>query len=415
MKQQIHIPSSSFLKEAQREYSQVSSRLICECLQNSVDAGAKEIKFTFRNGRLTIEDNGSGMNESVLKKGMLTYAGSVKGANAVGFAGAAKKIILFSHESYRIQTRNLIAIGRGINYRLLKIENEEDFEKCIFGTKITIKFARDWPEYEALEAVLRHHLISILSYSNLPTQVTWNGEAIDQAAPSPVELDTETAAIRKMSDKNANRIIVRFNGLYMFHQYSNHAYYYDCKGHSRDALTQNRESFRSDTIYRKGFQEFVNTLANNSRSGIAAQASYQKHKDINVFHHGIEYKGTHLPKKMSKREKSIYSLCKAAGEMVGFELSPRKFGFYSDHSFRGFYADQKLWINSTKEIFQGEDWELQCIETFFHELSHEEGHEHDESFISDFGQRWVRFLKEHSGINPLRARMRQIEKETFND
>lgn len=404
MRNQIHIPSSSFLKESIREYSAVNPRLLCELSQNAIDAGADEVHFSFYKGKLVCQDNGSGMTEKVLKTGLLTYAGSVKGPDAVGFAGAAKKIILFSHDSYRIQTRQFVACGRGIDYKLYR---QTEFDKCILGTKISIKFSKNWPDYDCLESVLKDELKTIVGMSTLKAKIYWNGELIEQAPDSPIELDEETAIIRKGVKPG---IVVRFNGLYMFSQYSNHSYFYDCKGHSRDALNQNRESFRFG-IYKEKYSSFLNTLANNNQSGISAQADYQKKKDTQRVIEGITFVSDNLPYKLSKRQKSIYALCQTVCEMMGWVLPKSHFGFYVNPNVRGLGSPSAIFINP--EYFMGDDWELDCINTFMHEWCHYKGYSHDESFINYFGSLWVKFMDKYSGINPLKARTRIIEKREF--
>lgn len=123
--------------------------------------------------------------------------------------------------------------------------------------------------------------------------------------------------------------------------------------------------------------------------------------------------------------------------MIEFPFNKSEFGFYLDNGFRGLYADGKIWINPT--YFQGGDngdgnnrdgdngdswdgenkennsdkWVLEVVEVFIHEYCHYRGHAHNESFISLFGQLMVKFMEKYRGVNPLKARMREIEKREF--
>lgn len=401
----IAVPPDSFFKEAEREYSNVNERLIIEFLQNSIDAGASTIKFVFSNNRLIVTDNGKGMNRDQLLNGMLTFSGSIKDSGSTGGFGAAKKILLFSHKSYRIKTRQFNVFGEVINY---DITEETDIDNCLLGTEIEIEFAEFWPGYDNLENILKEHIQNIISQSSIVPRIYWNGEEIKSLTMPAIELDEPTAIIRKAPNTG---IIIRFNGLYMFkHGSTKHSYFYDCKGHSRDALNQNRESFRAGD-YREAYNSFVNTLANNNQSGISAQADFQKKKDTQRVIEGITFFSDNLPYKLSKRQKSIYALCQTVCEMMGWTLPKSHFGFYVNPNVRGLGSQSAIFINP--EYFLGDDWELGCVETFIHEWCHYKGYSHDESFINYFGRLWVKFMKQYSGINPLKARARIIEKREF--
>lgn len=410
MNHTIAIPSDSFLSEAKHEYSDIRSRLLVEFLQNSIDARAKTINFTYEeneSGRfLTVEDDGTGMKKETMISAMLTYAGSKKDAGSVGGFGAAKKLLLLSHDEYWIETLNLAVHGQVINYSLTE---KEDMDSWVIGTKIKIKFSEAWGETN-----LENHLHFIMKRSSIAAKVYWNGRLVEQAESKAAELETEFATIRKGNGENL--VVVRFGGLCMFVQHSNHSYFYDCKGHSRDALRQNREGFRSGD-HQQAFYRFINTISQNSMSGISAAAHAQKTTEI-VQINGIAYRGFERGKKMTNREQQIWAFCRAVLEKFDFcykfgSFRMTRFGFYRSPNAKGVCDGSWIWINP--DSFQGENWQIPLMETFIHEYVHLIGHmSHDEAFISKFGQIFAHVMENYSGINPLMADMRRIKKEMFN-
>lgn len=422
----VVFPAGCFLEEAKKEYSgNLIERLLKELLQNSIDAGATQIDINWSADSRELEfcDNGSGMTLEILKNGLLTFESSIKSnPNSVGGFGAAKKLILFSHQEWEVKTGTdinqpgICATGGSIHFQLRECEP-------VKGSQFKLKLSENWPGLEYLPPLDALKKIARLSYGDF--KATFNGEEIPFGDKSPVVLTLKTAEIREKNE-NLSLVIVRFNGLYMFSDYSpgNKSYYYDVIGSSREALTQNRERFKSDTPFYVEYHDFHSTLCNNSSSGIHAAASVEKCKDVFVYCDEIQYSGPDLPmekqingvKKVSKREKMIYSLCfTIATELCGL-LSFRKsmFGFYYDDGIKGLWADSKIWINPDKfSQTENDNWIYDCIVTFIHEYIHYLGHGHNESFISMENQLYAKFLKQFTGIAPIKAKMRAIEKVLF--
>ena len=140
MTHNVQIPKGYFFKQSKQEYADVYTRLIQELVQNSVDAGAKNIYLDFTDNGYSCADDGVGMTGEVLTNGMLTFGGSQKSdeVNNCGGFGYAKVLILFSMESFIIQTRNNLASGEGLNYSL---DTNHSFYQ---GTKISCKFPQNW-------------------------------------------------------------------------------------------------------------------------------------------------------------------------------------------------------------------------------------------------------------------------------
>lgn len=401
----IKFPPDSFYQEAKKEYSDAPTRLIIEFLQNSIDAGARHIHFTFNEEEktLTIKDNGHGMDQETMVEGLLTFAASIKGDNSVGGFGAAKKLLLFSHDWYEIISYCTKAVGKNITYYLSELPEEES----ILGTQITIKFGDWWKGAKTTDewlAIIKF----ILDNSCIAAKVTFNGVVIPCLPPTEPSLSNDQFEVRECKE---NYIRVRFNGLYMFRYGYTHkgGYYFDVKPHhkSRDVLTQNREGFRSGTELEAKANNYRNQVTNNSVSGLSAGINY--HKSLNTIReiNGIRFQGTDAV--LTKRRKMIVSLCCAVSrQLFGRDII---INFYGDSRVKGLWADGRIWINS--DYFEKEEWELELIETFLHEYIHSRGCDHDEDFIIKFGEVWVRFLKSYKGLNPLKAEMRAIEKFLF--
>lgn len=424
---QINIPADFFLKEAKQEYSgSLMRRLLQEFLQNSFDAKSTFIGFSYDEDEnyLTVLDNGCGMDLETLQKGLLTLGGSIKNKNeCCGSFGAAKKLLIASHEKYQVKTGKdksspgILVNGAVNNYNLGECEP-------IKGTEIKIWLSDSFPNFcysETKSEAIKKHLSYIVSRSYLGNCYVFFGEdKIDSAPYQESEYSYETAQIRS---NNFERIIIRFNGLYMFEEYSpcDKGYYYDCAGHSSQALTQNREGFRSDTKYKQDFDAFYLKISENKVSGLKAAIDYERSKEKPpVVFNGIKYAGpdSHLiPAKMSKRHRMIYGVCAAVYSYItGKILSKDDFGFWYSNNQRGLCADAKMWINPT---FWEEEWTekeiLKLVEVFIHEYTHWMGdYNHDEKYILSYGDYWVKFLEVYSGIAPLKKMAGSMESMAFS-
>jgi hypothetical protein len=408
MQFQITFPTAAFYHEAQKEYSNIYFRLIVEFLQNSIDAGSTRIYFEYDESSrvLWVKDNGTGMDKDILVNGMLAYEGSIKKEGATGGFGAAKKILLFSHEWFEIKTMIYHAKGKGINYSL----EEMPMDKLVLGCHIGIKFGDYWPEFNVFQT-----LKDVLGWSDIKAEVYYNDEKVEVEKLKIVEsYDAPDATISKANERLCAGTIVRFNGLYMFYSSApNHAgYIYNCKSPSREALTQNRESFRNGTDSYKHFNEFIRTVTNNSISGYSTATKVKKAEELGGEVCGMHYIG--LPPKLMKKHKQFFCLAKTVLNRLNQDLEPYNFGICRIDGIMGLCKERRIYINP--DYFDGEDWEFDCITTIIHELTHRSGYmEHNESFISANDICMTTWMKSFTGINPVRAEMRKWEKAYFPD
>lgn len=74
-----------------------SSNAILELIDNSIDAGASKVEITYRNGKLTIVDNGKGMTTATLKKWCSNVESHCSnGKNTIGLRGVGSKAALIA-------------------------------------------------------------------------------------------------------------------------------------------------------------------------------------------------------------------------------------------------------------------------------------------------------------------------------
>jgi hypothetical protein len=235
----VTIPERFFLEEALKEYHNCREKMVAELIQNSRDAGASQIKLNFTDSGYSIEDDGVGMDKQTLLNGLLTLGGSVKSADSTGAFGAAKKLLLFSHKSYTIHTRNLLATGKVLDYDL-----REDAE-CFYGTKISCEYF-DGFSYKEQMVDLAKHVLAKCDFSN-SCSVFINGEEfIDWMSwPQASVLETDWATIKTIDGNGL--MYIRKNGIFSFSRWTSSnkkQVIIELKPPSREVFTQNRDGLR---------------------------------------------------------------------------------------------------------------------------------------------------------------------------
>jgi hypothetical protein len=101
----IVIGADYFRKNARSDYaSPLPFVWIREAIQNSIDAGATEIKISTDGENIEFADNGCGMNADILTHKLLTLGGTKKELGSVGGFGKAKEVLFFSWDKWFIDT-----------------------------------------------------------------------------------------------------------------------------------------------------------------------------------------------------------------------------------------------------------------------------------------------------------------------
>lgn len=260
MNHTVSIPSSFFLNEAKHEYYDYQTRLVQELLQNSLDAGATVIGFVFGTNSYRCEDNGRGMSQDRMVSALLTMGGSVKEAGATGGFGAAKKLLLFAHKSFKIESNDTYVEGTGLSYKFVN----GPFRK---GTVVEAEYANA-SDFEAME----RKALRLLAKCNFNgrAKIYVNGvlftDYVSARHAKSVEGLGEIYA-NKMQVLGQNTVTVLHNGLFMFERYItdlNRKVILMVTGKSVDVFTQNRDGFRGE-ISRK-FDALMAELAIDKKS-----------------------------------------------------------------------------------------------------------------------------------------------------
>lgn len=240
----VAIPPSHFTKNVKKNYQSPNFALIREFVQNSVDAGSTKIVIHFDGKRLTVQDDGCGMNRDLLVKAMLTMSGSHKGANSIGGFGAAKEILLFQHESYDIQTCDGDEYVH-VHGHQLEYEFVQSSPFVSRGTVISIVFHDD---YELNEEFMKKTIVKFLKSCDTKPVFIFNGEEITECLKvnNPVK-ELDWCAIYTSDTKDDTEYIaVRINGVTMFNRHVGdvkNKIIIEITKPSTEILTVNRDGF----------------------------------------------------------------------------------------------------------------------------------------------------------------------------
>lgn len=115
--EKVGIPKYYFRDETRNQYNNVPQAIVRELIQNSRDAGAKNMWFEFEDGRYSCRDDGHGMNEADFRKFYLNLGGTLKQTDSIGGFGAAKKLT-FAAESWTAIGNGFICHGEGSEFNI---------------------------------------------------------------------------------------------------------------------------------------------------------------------------------------------------------------------------------------------------------------------------------------------------------
>ena len=272
----IQLPGDFFVKE-KLSYNDFKLAWAREALQNSRDAGAKNIDFTIKQDYDTkkllvvCDDDGKGMNQDVLLNVFLKMGGSQKEDGNTGGFGYAKVLLAFAHLNYKIKTQNLEVVGTAANYGWKEVS---DVRK---GVRLEVEMTTEDNSAWSMEEALRE----LVSASNLgkDIKVTLNGETLTaRKTPQPYKLETALGHLTfgdyESTYSSTSTIWVRMNGLAMFKSrlWTDGAAFHgalELKGHSLEMLTSNRDALSKDKteILNKIMQDLANDREKLKLSG----------------------------------------------------------------------------------------------------------------------------------------------------
>tara|TARA_B100000614_G_scaffold262909_1_gene300621 strand:+ start:144253 stop:145812 length:1560 start_codon:yes stop_codon:yes gene_type:complete len=263
---QITLPKSFFTKERDNLYSDWRTAFWREDFQNSIDAGATEIRISFEQmgDDLAVEfiDNGCGMTRDVIENVFFALGETTKTGSTTGGFGRARILTCFAMGSYEFWTGNLHVTGDGANYNIN--DNQPHVSGCRFRVVINNETAEK----------MRTALKKVLLMSQMSCHVFVDGERWTNWLHKRRLVKTASYGSIHVNKNGqfTNQVIVRVNGLWMY------SIYCEAKAQviveidptkSREVLTVNRDGMHYN--YSNDLQSFINELAVDTRSALRAR------------------------------------------------------------------------------------------------------------------------------------------------
>ena len=252
----VAVPKTYFFKMAKLDYKAWHHALPREFYQNSVDAGASLIEVTTKpdTRRITVSDNGCGMDYATIKEKLLVLGGSKKADGNVGAFGKAKEILFFSWQKYHIRTQDLLVTGEGANYTIERVNDWQDGTVC----SIWIWDDEDFNEVElGFDYVARRFEVdSTIKLNGIPVETSLNRGVLIRSM--------KWANVYLNESVKSYYVGVRIEGQWMFHEWLSGAYdigsiTLEVHGNSIQCLTSNRDSLKGkySNRFRKLMEEFI--------------------------------------------------------------------------------------------------------------------------------------------------------------
>lgn len=179
--------------------------IIRELMQNSIDAGARNIGVTFKGSRLTVTDDGCGLDENGLLNTFLTVGESdkLRTENTIGGFGIAKLAILSAKDWSIASHSKLLTKDILLNHELL------DNDVC----------HNDTTAVEIQDPRLEYSTSTILDYLrliNCEANIYFNEQVVDRYPKDEVRIGPYIATV---IHNVTGYIVVRCNGLPLFKDY----------------------------------------------------------------------------------------------------------------------------------------------------------------------------------------------------
>jgi hypothetical protein len=259
---QVQIPATYFTQQVRKDYNRPNTALVREFLQNAVDAGAKNVRFSLteidNKWHLIVEDDGCGMTKDVLVKALLTYGGSFKGPNSIGGFGCAKIILIFAHESFKITT-----CQNGVSTCVVGSQLDYEFQDCslpVDGTVFDIVFHDD---YKLNVAEFRTEIEAFFCKCNPSCNIFLDGVIVNPQFSNWDDCESDDwCNIKCHCDVYSGGYIwVRIKGILMFESYigeNKTQVAIELVKPSTDILTVNRDGFTWQYTQRVG--KLVNNI-----------------------------------------------------------------------------------------------------------------------------------------------------------
>jgi hypothetical protein len=281
-----------FFTGAIRDYEDWREKWWREAIQNAVDAGARHIDCTVRDETVdgargvvvSCEDDGRGMDEDTIINKFLVLGGTTKVvAGTTGGFGKAKELLLLPWIRWRIESRETVVEGSGIEYDVSRAA------ESMVGTKITVVMPLDQcTESSAAIAYIKKCFLPSVKFKVHFTDPAGRHDRVDvlaNAKAGEAVRDFGDAArlyYDKKYDGDTYQLLVRANGLYMFASYIGSTpgrLIVELLRPSIDLLTANRDGFR-DRELRREVESYIGELAKDVKSALRTQKGLIRKKYV---------------------------------------------------------------------------------------------------------------------------------------
>jgi hypothetical protein len=269
-----------FFKKEFNEYENWHWAFVREINQNSIDAKSSTINFWIeeRGGQthVIVENDGAPMTEEILVNKLLALGESGKNfEDSVGGFGKAKNILLFCHNSWKVESGRVVAEGAGGEYEL----SEGNFA----GTRTTL--VMDGHYQHELEIELR----KFCRFAQYKGDVLLNGSKLPTCLNKGSRRRDMDFGVVYTNKTHENVMVVRINGIPMFTQYVSvdRCVVVELTGKSSDVLTSNRDGLVYP--YREELSAFTTEIAVDKRSALKAkQPKYARFAGDRLSHIRVE-------------------------------------------------------------------------------------------------------------------------------
>ena len=266
----IVIGSDYFRKNARSDYaSPLPFVWIREAIQNSIDAGATEIKISTEGNNITFSDNGCGMDLDTLTHKLLTLGGTKKESGSVGGFGKAKEVLFFSWDKWFIDTsldgRTRYFISESmIGNEPIKVYKDENKD---IGTVIGITIddtsfggVHNWEE--TFEEYIGFCTTKCKIYINDEEVSTYKLNKKPKMSKPSFNLIVDNS-------REHDEVLIRVNGILMHTRYvgdlkTNNTFVIELLGDTQSLLSGNRDGL--EYSFRRGIDTLIDNIIINPKS-----------------------------------------------------------------------------------------------------------------------------------------------------
>ncbi len=308
----VVLPENHFRNRVANQYGDIETAIVREVLQNSQDAQAKMVHFSFNKGEWSSQDDGKGMTLDQFRSFYLTLGGTLKDTNSIGGFGAAKEVLSYAWENWLVKSQGFSCAGQFAG-------SVESFEGQGLDKGFFVGASDDYFDNPAqFDSALQ----KVVGLSDLSVKVQRSGEYWEKEDISSgrklrknqvvYEYDFGTLYVHKSTPNDfeaEGTLYIRTNGLYSFEdRIPNFPYvaYLDLSKPSPEVLTENRDGLRYEIRVRVlndlGFlTKNIEQIETRSHSRIKVYGSYcakgstyteQGSFDIDDCQDGIEWRKT---------------------------------------------------------------------------------------------------------------------------